>query len=420
MKPSESKSASPRPSGKFLPKDQLDALVGALRERGYMVIAPVIVEGVIMLRPITSADKIARGVRDEQEGGRYRLHDSDPDFYFQYVVGPDSPKRFFFPPQQRLFSLHIEGERFVLDQGRPQAPKLAFIGVRGCELAAIGVQDRTFGIEEHQGTFRCESEDYYQQAREQSFMVAVNCTRPGETCFCTSWNSGPEATEGYDLSITELKAGFVIRAGSDEGEQLLRELPVIETTDEQLEVEDLKLKDSADHMGRRFDPTGVKELLDQSIEHPHWDEVAQRCLSCGNCTMVCPTCFCSTVVDSNDLATNQVTRTREWESCFTQEFSYTTGGPERRSTRAQYRHWLRHKLCTWWDQFDMSGCTGCGRCITWCPVGIDLTQEVEAIRLHPGRPDSRSAEPGEGSDPSGITPVQSSQKPGKIPGRASS
>lgn len=369
-----------RALGRFLPKSELNSLVQGLREEGFTVVAPVIVEGVVMLRPITDASQMARGVRDQQDGGQYRLEDGDPDLYFEHVVGPDSPKRFFFPPQQRLFSIHIEGERFVMDEGQPQPPKLAFIGVRGCELAAIRVQDRVFGIQQQQQTFRCESEVYYHQTRQQSFIVAVNCTRPAGTCFCVSWGTGPEAKDDYDLAMTELGAGFVIRAGSEKGRRLLEALPVIDVSAEELELEQLKLRDAAEHMGRKLDTGRVKELLDRSIEHPRWDEVAQRCLSCGNCTMVCPTCFCSTVVDSDDLATGQVTRTRQWESCFTHEFSYTTQGPERRSTRAQYRHWLRHKLCTWWDQFDTSGCTGCGRCITWCPVGIDLTEEVAAIR----------------------------------------
>ena len=368
----------------FLPKQKLDAMIQAFREEGYAVIAPVVVEGVVMLRPITEVSQMARGVRDEQEGGQYRLVEGDPDLYFEHVVGPDSPKRFFFPPQQRLFSLHIEGERFVMDQGQPQAPKLALIGIRGCELAAIRIQDRVFGIEQQQETFRCESDPYYHQAREQSFIVAVNCTRPGGTCFCTSWGTGPKAKEDYDLSMTELSAGFVIRAGSEKGRQLLEKLPVVDVSAEELELEELKLREAAGQMGRHLETKGVKELLDRSIEHPRWDEVAERCLSCGNCTMVCPTCFCSTVVDSNDLATGQVTRTRQWESCFTHEFSYMTQGAERQSTRAQYRHWLRHKLSTWWDQFDTSGCTGCGRCITWCPVGIDLTQEIPAIRQQSG------------------------------------
>ena len=183
MKPLEPNShMTPPPDrspAKFLAKADLDTLVQALRNLEYTVIAPVVVEGVIMLRPIRTAGQIARGVRDEQEGGHYRLHDSDPDQYFDYVVGPDSPKRFFFPPQQRLFSLHIEGERFVLDESQPQAPKLAFIGIRGCELAAIRVQDKVFGIEERQGTFRCESEVYYEQA-PPAVVYGGRSTAPGQ------------------------------------------------------------------------------------------------------------------------------------------------------------------------------------------------------------------------------------------------
>lgn len=374
---------SPAPAS-FLPKAEFPALVRVLRDEGYTVIAPVVEQEVIMLRPITDASQIARGVRDEQDGGRYRLTPGDPDQYFEYVVGPDSPKRFFFPPTQRLFTIHIEGERFVVDRGQPPPPKLAFIGIRGCELAAIRVQDRVFGMQDRQQTCRCESDAYYQQARRQAFIVAVNCTRPAQTCFCVSWGTGPQAKQDYDLAITELREGFVTRSGTERGQQILNQLPVTAASEQQLEHERLKMQESAESMGRHLQTQGLKELLDRSIEHPRWDEVAQRCLSCGNCTMVCPTCFCSSVVDSNDLATGQVTRTQQWESCFTHEFTYTAQGPERRSTRAQYRHWLRHKLCTWWDQFNTSGCTGCGRCITWCPVGIDLTEEVAAIRGNPG------------------------------------
>lgn len=369
----------PRPV--FLPKDRLGDLVRVLCGEGYTVMGPVIEEGVVMLRPITDVSQMARGVRDEQEGGRYRLVEGDPGLYFEYVVGPDSPKRLFFPPQQRLFTLHIEGERFVMDKGQPQAPKLAIIGARGCELAAIKVQDRVFGVDDRQQTFRCESDLYYQESRRQSFIVAVNCTRAAGTCFCTSWDTGPKAKEGYDLALTELMKGFVLRVGSEKGRLIAEKLPTTGVSGEELELEELKLREAAQQMGRRLETQGVKQLLDGAIDHPRWDEVAQRCLSCGNCTMVCPTCFCSTVTDSNDLATGQVTRTREWESCFTHEFSYLVHqGPSRVSTKAQYRHWLRHKLCTWWEQFETSGCTGCGRCITWCPVGIDLTEEIRAIR----------------------------------------
>jgi ferredoxin len=295
------------------------------------------------------------------------------------VVGPDGPKRYLFPAELKLFDFRVRDEQFVLEAVSPEVPKLAFLGVRPCELAAIKVQDRVFGVREP-GMFRCESESWYTQAREQALFIAVNCTRPGGTCFCASWGTGPQATEGFDLALTELRDGFVIEVGSERGREIIERLPVREPNGTELELAELKLERARERMGRQLKTDDVKELLDRNIEHPHWDKVAGRCLSCGNCTMVCPTCFCCTVEDSTHLDGDIITRTRHWESCYTHQFSYITTGPERNTIRGRYRHWLRHKLATWWDQFGMSGCIGCGRCITWCPVGIDLTEEIPAIR----------------------------------------
>jgi len=192
--------------------------------------------------------------------------------------------------------------------------------------------------------------------------------------------TGPAAEVGFDLSLTELRAGFVITAGSVAGRKLLRELPVREPASAELELAEIKLHNAREHMGHKLDTNGLKEILDDTIEHPQWNDVAKRCLSCGNCTMVCPTCFCSTVTDSTAPGDERIARNRHWESCFSHQFTYTTGGPVRNTIRGRYRHWMRHKLSTWFDQFGCSGCVGCGRCITWCPVGIDLTAEAARIR----------------------------------------
>jgi ferredoxin len=365
----------------FLPKEQMEALVHRLSELGYSVVGPRRMGDVISMQPVKHAAELAHGVRDEHDGGRYRLVEGDGDMFFEYVVGPDGPKRYLFPPQQRLVTLHIEGERFVMDAGPPQPPKLAFVGLRPCELEAIKVQDRVFGFNDPT-TFRCESETYYCETRRNALLVVVNCTRPGGTCFCDSMGTGPQAKGGFDLALTELRAGFVMEVGSEKGQALAASLPVREVSPAELELADLKLQRARHSMGRQLPTKGMVDLLKRSIDHPRWDEVAKRCLSCGNCTMVCPTCFCSTVTDSTVLDDKHSTRTRQWESCFTHQFSYTTPGPVRNSIRGRYRHWMRHKLCTWWEQFGTSGCVGCGRCITWCPVGIDLTQEVAAIRGH--------------------------------------
>jgi Fe-S-cluster-containing hydrogenase component 2 len=138
-----------------------------------------------------------------------------------------------------------------------------------------------------------------------------------------------------------------------------------------------------------MDTKGIKELLYRNYENPRWDDVAKRCLTCGNCTMVCPTCFCTAVEDVTDLPGEHAERWRKLDSCFTMDFSYIHGGPVRSSTRARYRQWMTHKLATWIDQFGTSGCVGCGRCITWCPVAIDITEETGAIRESEKEPTER-------------------------------
>jgi ferredoxin len=375
----------------FLPRAALDELLRILRDQGYTVLGPTVVHGAVSLQPIQRADQLPQGLRDEQDGGRYRLVPGDPALTFEYVVGPDGPKSYLFPSCLRLLTFHVQGEEFVPDEGSPQPPKLAMLGVRPCELAAIGVQDRVFAVD-RPGTFRCESETWYTQVRQQALLLAVNCTRPGGTCFCASWGTGPIASQGFDLALTELRNGFVVQVGSDRGRVLLGQLPVRDPTEAELELAELKLQHACEQMGRRLETEGLKELLDEQVEHPEWELVAQRCLSCGNCTMVCPTCFCCTVSDSTYLAGDEVTRTRQWESCYTLQFTYTTTGPERNTIRGRYRHWLRHKLGTWWDQFGTSGCIGCGRCITWCPVGIDLTEEIPRLRQDSHAPRVHRAE----------------------------
>ena len=216
------------------------------------------------------------------------------------------------------------------------------------------------------------------------FVIAVNCGQAGGTCFCVSMGTGPVADRGYDLALTEVledaRHYFVVDVGSGQGSEVLDDVVHARAReDEQRRAAEAHARARA-QMGRELDVTGIKELLYRNYEHPRWDEVADRCLSCGNCTMVCPTCFCTTVEDTTDLTGEHVERHQRWDSCFTVDYSHIHGGAVRGSARSRYRQWMTHKLATWIDQFGSSGCVGCGRCITWCPVGIDLTEEARAIR----------------------------------------
>ncbi|MDH7568204.1 MAG: 4Fe-4S dicluster domain-containing protein [Armatimonadota bacterium] len=363
----------------FLPRPGLEDLIATLRQEGYTVVGPKAADGVISVQPITSAQDLPHGVQDDQEAGSYRLIEGDPELCFQYVVGADGPKRYLLPPVLRLFSLSAKPDYFALQEGPPAAPKLAFLGIRPCEVAAMAIQDRVFGTRET-GRFRCEADSYYQETRREALVIAVQCIRPGRNCFCSSMGTGPVAREGFDLALTELRGGFVLEVGSPRGKELVGRLPVREPTSAELELAELRREFAATSMTKQLDTQDLAEILHKAVEHPHWDEVAKRCLGCGNCTQVCPTCFCSTVVDSTALTGDMTSRTRYWESCFTHQFSYTTAGPVRSTIRARYRHWLSHKLSTWYEQFGSSGCVGCGRCITWCPAKIDITEEAAAIR----------------------------------------
>jgi sulfhydrogenase subunit beta (sulfur reductase) len=359
-----------------LAREDLSALLGALRDDGYTLVGPTVRDAAIVYAEITGMGDLPIGWTDDQDGGAYRLRRRDDDAVFAHNVGPNSWKERFFVPRLRQWQAVRDGAGFRVQTDDAPPPRLALIGARSCDLHAIAVQDRVF----LGGTV---TDPDYAARRQDVFVVAVNCEQAGGTCFCVSMGTGPRATRGFDLALTELRDGparFHVEAGSERGAAILARLPGRPATPADEAAVDAVVATTARAMGRTLDTTGIKELLYGSYEHPRWDEVAARCLACANCTLVCPTCFCATVEDVTDLTGQHAERWRRWDSCFTLDHSYIHGGNVRASGRSRYRQWLVHKVATWIDQFGTSGCVGCGRCITWCPVAIDITEEVRAIR----------------------------------------
>ena len=357
----------------FLALDQFARLFEVLHSRGYEIIGPTIDQEAIVYDRLHSIDDLPRGWTDIQEPGKYRLEERDDQALFGYNVGPQSWKKNLFPPFSTLSIATKSDQGWNFSEPEEPTPQYAFLGVRACELAAIGIQDKVFVG----GPY---VDPQYQRRRAAALVIAVNCTQAASTCFCTSMNTGPRCQQGFDLALTELSDGFLVEVGSEPGEEILHELETVEVSVDQESQATAARQQAVDQIEREFDTTDIKDLLLSNLEHPQWDDVAERCLSCTNCTMVCPTCFCSSVEEVSDLADEQVERQRVWDSCFNVEFSYMNGGLVRNGVRSRYRQWLTHKLASWIDQFGTSGCVGCGRCITWCPVGIDLTAEVDAIR----------------------------------------
>ncbi|HZT70795.1 MAG TPA: 4Fe-4S dicluster domain-containing protein [Terriglobia bacterium] len=361
----------------ILERKDLQKLFDTLTANGYRIIGPRIHDGAIIYDNLLSAEELPAGWTDEQDGGRYRLKKRGDGALFGYNVGPHSWKQFLFPPRSRLFQVDKQDGKLQFKEEPVETQKMAFIGVRSCDLHAIAVQDRVF-------IHPIAPNVSYQFRRAQTFIVAINCGQAGGTCFCVSMGIGPRADAGFDIAMTEIVNGgqhyFVVEVGTEGGRAIFLQVPHRSAGPEEMAQADRAISTAAAQMGRKMDTTNIKELLYKNYGHPRWDNVAARCLTCANCTMVCPTCFCSTVEDVTNLKGDHAERWQRWDSCFTMDHSYIHGGSVRASTKARYRQWMTHKLATWIDQFGTSGCVGCGRCITWCPVGIDITEEVRAIR----------------------------------------
>lgn len=361
----------------IIQRQDLQKLFDVLNKNGYQVLGPTVRDSAIIYDELGSVEDLPIGWTDEQNGGTYRIKKRKDQALFGYVVGPHSWKKFLFPSLVQLWQAKRNEKDFKVASYKEEVPKYAFFGVRSCEIHALAIQDNIFASEKY-------TDPLYQSRRKNIFIVAVNCGQAGGTCFCASMKTGPKASSGFDLALTEVVDGerhyFVVEVGTSLGEEILNKVPHSKAGENELRIAEQISEKAEGQMGRVMDTTEIKELLYRNYEHSHWDEVAQRCLTCTNCTMACPTCFCNTVEDVTDLTGAQAARKRRWDSCFNLDFSYIHGGSIRSSAKSRYRQWIVHKLAAWHDQFGTSGCVGCGRCITWCPVGIDITEEVQSIR----------------------------------------
>jgi Fe-S-cluster-containing hydrogenase component 2 len=383
---------------RWLNRTSLDQLIQLLTADGWEVIGPTIDQSAIVYDRVNSVADLPEGWTDDQSPGRYRLQHRDDGQLFGYAVGPHSWKKYLFPANELVASARRAGGTWEFTTPELPERRLALLGVRACELAAIAVQDRVF----LGGPY---VDPLYQRRRESLLLIAVNCTQAAATCFCSSMNTGPRCRSGFDLALTELADGFTVEPGSERGQSLLDRLgPLAVASPRQTAAAEVARRQATEQMIRSIQTEGLPQMLRQSLECDHWEEVAKRCLSCSNCTMVCPTCFCSTVTEVSELThiesppgplethagpreestpthaqDERIDRRRQWDSCFNIDFSRVNGVPARNTVAGRYRQWLTHKLSTWHDQFGTSGCVGCGRCITWCPPGIDLTEEVASL-----------------------------------------
>jgi len=353
----------------YFQTDQLQGLLNILRAAGYSCIGPQVRDGAVIYNEISSVEQLPQGINDKQQPGNYSLSNSSSSKYFDWANGPQAIKPLLFAPKEKLWSstLTSDGE-LSFKKAEEEIKKLAVIGARACDIAALKIHDQHFLQQQF-------VDPYYKVRRENLLIIAVNCSQPAETCFCHSTGDGPFVDDGFDISLTELQNGFIVNAQTEQGEKIIAELPLYECSKDHLAESEL-IEAAALKQKRQLPQFDIKSRLFNQLNNESWHTIAAECLSCGNCTSVCPTCFCHSENDVPELDGQSSVHYREWDSCFSQAHSYIHGITIRSQTSQRYRQWLTHKFSTWHEQYGRSGCVGCGRCITWCPVGIDVTESL--------------------------------------------
>lgn len=364
-----------------LERDNLRHLLETLKSKGYTLAGPTVRDGSIIYDEIDGMEDLPEGWGDEQDAGSYKIVRREDNALFGFNSSPHSWKNFLYPPKVKLWSSKKTEEGFVIEEDTEETPHYALIGVHSCDLHAIEIHDRVFMQPDT-------ADPRYGKLRDRAFIVALNCAQCSKTCFCDSMGTGPKAESGFDLAMTEIVRGdehfFVVEAGSDKGGEVLEELNAAPAGEYEINAASEATENARSAQVRSVNTDGIKEMFERNLDNPHWENVADRCMSCANCTMVCPTCFCSKTEDEISLGGDQADRWRFWESCFSLDFSYIHGGSIRKSIGSRYRQWITHKFSAWFDQYGTSGCVGCGRCVTWCPVGIDITEEAQKLRESEG------------------------------------
>tara|TARA_Y100001949_G_scaffold169697_1_gene169936 strand:- start:22 stop:1167 length:1146 start_codon:yes stop_codon:yes gene_type:complete len=361
----------------YLPRAQLQQLLDHVIAHGYEVHGPRIQDGAVVYLPLHSTAQLPSGVRDLQAPGRYRMESTGGDRHFSWANGPQALKPLLFAPHETLWQARRETDgqiEFILPPSVNH--KRAVLGVRACDLAALRLQDQHFMEGEY-------IDPYYSERRRELLLISVNCSHPAETCFCASTGDGPVVSSGFDINLTELDQGYVVESGTERGEALLLELSLSPVTQAHEQACFQQANAATDAQTRTLPTIRLHDLLEKRADHPQWDDIAERCLACGNCTQVCPTCFCHREGDLASLDGSESSHHREWDSCFTAGHGYLAGFQVRPDTKSRYRQWMTHKLDSWQAQFGRSGCVGCGRCTSWCPAEIDFAAEAHALMTEP-------------------------------------
>ena len=277
-------------------------------------------------------------------------------------------KAVFFPPMEEMFSFQKDGEGYHIELPASGEPKQLIFGIRPCDAKALAILDMTFSD--------AYEDPYYLARRKSGILIGLGCTNPCDSCFCTSLGSSPTDSANVDLMLTDIGSEFLVEAISDKGEELIAKTSAAQAATEADEVRAREeVKAAYGKVTRKIDTEDIKKKLPSSFEDKdYWEKIATKCISCGICTFLCPTCYCFDINDERIKSQGQ--RFRSWDSC---AFCLYTKMPVENPREEKWRR-LRQKVCHKYEfypmSFDVIACTGCGRCVRLCPVNWDITQTL--------------------------------------------
>lgn len=329
---------------KFISEQNLKALLDKMIQSGKRVIAPRLEAGTTLYGPISASSQVCL---DE--------------------LPRRSAKEAFFPVCEDILSYKKDGQQLDVSDVSPDSfPESILFGVRPCDAAAIPVLDAVFSWDY--------KDQFFLERRRKTTVIGLGCTKSDDACFCTAIGLSPDDRKGSDLFLTPLDGGgYQCDVCSEKGEALIAAAPELFEAPSQAQP----LPKAVPEMGN-IDLKKVKKWLDENFESPLWDDIAVRCVGCGACAFVCPACHCFDIVDEG--TEKQGKRRKNWDACGFWKFTHHASGHNPRDMQPKrYRNRIMHKFKYYDDKFGQTLCTGCGRCIRICPVGIDIAAIVEDI-----------------------------------------
>lgn len=301
--------------------------------------------------------------------------DEAKSLHLDYCSTMTAPRKFIYPPEQKLFKIDRDKNQIQTLITDDERNNIIF-GIHPCDMHAIFVLDKVF-LGEYKDL-------HYSKLRQETITVVLNCNKACDKGFCASMRTGPflKIAQDYDLQLTSMGEYYLVESGSERGRGLIEKVKNLkEATKQDFEDKIRQEEEAIDSFTKGIDTEGLAELLMRSLDHHIYKDIAEvRCLGCTNCTMVCPTCYCYNIEDHTSLDLKTTERRRHWDSCQELNFAGVHGGNFRSSRGARLRQFVTHKLSAWVEQYGCFGCVGCGRCMAWCPTGIDLTEIAKKIQ----------------------------------------